>query len=441
MPRIRIDVAADGMLAHISVAVGEAVMPAALDAALDEAGVCAGIDDAVRAQVAALLADPEAELPSTLIARGVPPQRGFDGYFTPAFEPGIRPGHLRDDGSMDFRDRELLKTVRAGDHVGKLALPTGGVPGLRVDGVSLPARPGTVSPLKLGEGIASDAQGALSALAGGAILYVPQRSLAIVRHLAHRGDVDLRSGHLDMQGSVLVQGSVTRGFHVRATGDVDVRGQCDGGEIQAGGNVRVMGTLRGGDQGGVQAEGAIVAARAESVELRAGGTITLHEAVHAHLYAHQIAITKRVFGGVLEAEHAIDAESVGSAQGMATELRAGVLKPSTADLKRAVDQAKAERFARQRALASPRGDERPKGGKLGREQGGLVRGAIEQKIALAKAREELLRHAYVEVRGTLHAGSVIGLGDERHEIREDLEKIRFSFDVEARTLRLERIAP
>jgi uncharacterized protein len=442
MPRIRIDVAEDGMAAHISVGVGAALVEADAQAQLSEALAAAsvrhGVDAGVEARVLAVMVAGGEAVDGAVLARGLPMQRGFDGYFAPDFEPGIRPGHLRDDGTMDFRDRELLKTVRAGEAVGRQVAPGSGVPGVRVDGSEVPAVPGTPSPLKLGEGVKLADDGTVTAVAGGAIVYVPKRSIAVVRELGYSGDVDLRSGHLTMQGSVRVQGNVTRGFHVHATGDIDVRGDCEGGELRALGNVRVRGSIRGGAMGIVEAQGDVFAKRGESAEISAGGSVCLAEAVHCSISAYEVAIEKRVVGGRIEAEHFVVAGNAGSAQGVPTELAAGVVRPTRDELVRSVASAKAERQSRARVPSGPRGDERPKGGKLGRDQVERVRDAIEQKLATARARDEARRRASVSVSGELHAGCVVIIGDARWDIGELVRNVRFTYDETTSSLRLER---
>ena len=48
-----------------------------------------------------------------------------------------------------------------------------------------------------------------------------------------KGDVDLSTGNIDFNGSVLIKGSVQAGFAVRADGDVEIRGTISGGNVEA----------------------------------------------------------------------------------------------------------------------------------------------------------------------------------------------------------------
>jgi len=72
---------------------------------------------------------------------------------------------------------------------------------------------------------------------GGVVLYKPEQSLDVVAQHIHQGAVDLRTGHLDMQGSLTVKGDVERLLQARATGDLEVLGSVSGGSLRAGGSI------------------------------------------------------------------------------------------------------------------------------------------------------------------------------------------------------------
>jgi uncharacterized protein (DUF342 family) len=438
MGRISIDVSGDLMLAHIRIEVGEPLPPSAIQDALAAAAVTTGVLEETRDVLVAGVAEPSFSTEAVVIAQGRPARAGFDGNFVPAFEPGIRPGHLRQDGTMDFFDRELVKVVKAGTLVGHVSAPTPGTDGFRLDGSLLSATPGQRSDFKLGTNLTLKPSGDVVATSDGALVYNTGRSLDVVQRLMHAGDVDLRSGHLSMQGSVVVKGSIQRGFRVQTTGDLEVRGLSDGGELLAGGNVRVVGAIRGGASGSVQADGDVVARSAETVDIVASGNITLQSAVHSKLSAASITIVLRVCGGQTRAEHAIFAGEAGTPHGVETLLEAGLPRSSPNDLKRLLAMAKVERFANHRA--GLRDDERTKGGKAARDKAELGRETIEQKLARARARNELMRTAFIEITGKVHAGTVLAIGDIRHELQQDTHGLRASFDAAARGLKIERTA-
>ena len=61
-------------------------------------------------------------------------------------------------------------------------------------------------------------------------------------------NVNLASGNIDFDGSVLVKGSVASGYEIRATGDVVVKDTVDKATIIAGGNISVANGIIGEDR-------------------------------------------------------------------------------------------------------------------------------------------------------------------------------------------------
>src|SRR5687767_8905617 len=102
------------MSAVARVIAGPAAGEGELTAALRAAGVVHGISPVACAALTERLADELFAVEAVVIAVGVSPQPGVDGYFVPAFSAGIQPGRMREDGTMDFRDRELLKPLASG---------------------------------------------------------------------------------------------------------------------------------------------------------------------------------------------------------------------------------------------------------------------------------------------------------------------------------------
>jgi hypothetical protein len=80
--------------------------------------------------------------------------------------------------------------------------------------------------------------------------------------------------------------------------------------------------------------------------------------------------------------------------------------------------------------------ERAKGGKLAREMAGVHRGGLARKMARAERIDALLPLA-VEVRGIAHPGVHIRIGDARLQLESPMRNVRFTLDLELRTIRTE----
>jgi uncharacterized protein (DUF342 family) len=342
--RIAIRVTGDGMSALVSVAPGPPASAHDLAIALDRAGVCFGVDEHARRRLIDELGDPEFSVRELRLASGEPASPSRDACFEPAFEVGVQPGRLREDGSMDFFDRGLLKHALEGDVLGRVRPARPASPGTRVDGGSQPTSHLTARLPRLGAGVLLQKDGSVIATRSGTIAYVAEDSLEIVAQHVHRGDVDMRSGHLSMEGSLIIEGDVRRLFGVRALGDLEIRGVIEGGSVYAGGNMAIHGAVSGGDVGIVSAGGDLRARHVERSTLICGGAMTLEESVHSELTAETIHVLRWLHGGTATAALDITVEQVGSPRGnAATVLIAGVpLDPPELPAQPVIVQAKHE---------------------------------------------------------------------------------------------------
>jgi len=433
--RITVLVASDGLTARVSVSRGEAATEADLTHALSAADVVFGLEhDAVQALVIGL-ADPTYQAEPLLVARAQQPTLGVHGRFASTFESGIQPGHLRADGSMDFFDRELLKPIAEGQLLGELLPPRPGSAGYKVNGAPIPARAVQEGQLSIGSGVLCSATNQLHAARTGVLAYVANKSLDVVDRHTHASDVDLRSGHLDMQGALLVKKSVLRPFHVRATGDIEVLGSVDGGTVQAGGSVRIRGVVQGATSS-VSSQGDASLRQAERCSVTCAGLLQLQSAVHCQLHAERIEVAGKLRGGTTQAALSVLAGQVDTAGSGDTLVAAAIPLPSREDALMSLTAGRAQRSASLRPGAF---NQRDKGGKLGRASASLAADALARKLAQAAIRERLLTQAFVEVRGVAQAGVTIQLGAERLTLDRDVSATRFTMDPGTRSIRGERI--
>ncbi len=429
------------MVAIAGIQAGEPAGAAEVETALAGAGVSFGVDAPACRALGEALADPQFCDPHVELAFGRRAQPGTPGSFEPAFHVGIQAGMLRADGSMDFWDRELLKPVAERAVLGRLFAPVSGTQGQRVDGGIVHIDAAREARLRLGPGVEADAEGYVRAKQGGIVLYAPEKSLDVVDHLVHRGDVDLHSGHLVMEGTLAVQGDVQRLFSVRASEDVEIRGSVEGGSVYAGGDVRIKNGVFGGDTGMVCAEGNLWARHAESARIICGGLLQLESAVNCHLSAEEIKVTRALRGGRTEAERSVVAHEAGSPHGgLGTVLSAAVpLERPVLEARHALGMARTMPLANRHGRGAGRSDgDRVNSGKWARTNVGRQRGEYEQKLQHAARREALIGRARVEITGMCHAGVIVEIGTMRLVLDQDQRGVQFSFDPDTRELRMER---
>lgn len=426
-----VSVAADGMTASACVVAGDVAGAAELHEALVLAQVSFGIDAQAVVALASSLADPTFSSVQEDVARGTLPLPGDNGWFEPTFHVGIQPGHVQSDGSIDFYDRELTKPALRQQVIGWFRPPVPGVDGRNVRGERVAPPAVTSSTLRLERGVTADPDGAVRASVDGVVVYVEGASIDVAGELVHKGNVDLRSGNLETEGSLTIRGDVLGAFSVRAAGDIVVQGRIDGGTVIAEGNIQVKGGIRGGPARSVCAQGNVKARQAELATITCGGAITLESATHCELSAQRVEVSHAIRGGRASAQASVVTHEAGAPHGsVSTTLAAAiVLDPSLRDAKRTFLAAKERRRLERQAGGALRADGgRAKGGKLGLDSAAQQREALERRVQLARSRAQLLPSAFVEVRGTAYSGVMIVLGEHRFVLDHDITSVRFSFD-------------
>jgi hypothetical protein len=346
----------------------------------------------------------------------------------PAFDTGPTAGTVGADGHMDFFERGLLKVVTTGQVLARiLAVEVGA---------------GLTRELRLGAGVVMDDGGEVTARHGGVVLYKPGEALDVVADHVHQGAVDLRTGHLDMQGSLTVKGDVERLLQARASGDLEVLGSVSGGSLRAGGSIRVSANVRGGDGARVIAEHDVTLKSCENAEVAAGGTLRVQEAVNSQLHGQHVVVARRMRGGACVAERSLVVKEAGTPSGIATLLQAGepLELPDLAEVQRAVVLQKLRRMAERggvRDAFGSRGEARGKGGKLGRLNAALSAEQLAARAEHAQHRTQLERAAIVEV-GIVHPGVEVRIGPAHVTFDQVVRGLRYALDPETAQLRAAR---
>lgn len=437
--RITVRLTADKMTATAAVSSGAPASMSDLREALARARVVAIADSSAIATLAEALANPKFACGETVIARGLPAVAGKDGYFEPAFHAGLQAGHIGADGTMDFFDRELLKSFDSDTCVGQLHVPVPGTPGRRLDGSEIKVPPVRPSKLRVGANLRVLGDGRVFTSKAGVVLYVPEQTLELVEHHIHPSDVDMRSGNLDMKGSLVVRGTVQRLFHVRATRDLEVLGGVDSGSVFAGGSVRIAGLVRGGESGMVCAEGNVSARQVEAAQIVAGGALKLDAAINSTLAAGSVQIARSVRGGTTHAETTLTVMEASAAHGTGALLAAAMpLSRPVLDLQASLRVMKDQRSLGHGA-GGVRGDgERNKGGKLERQRSLGQQAELAQRAAQAERRSALMSTARVQILGKGEMGVTIQIGVHTLVLKEDTRAVRFVYDPKTRAIRAER---
>lgn len=244
--QLSIQTSDDHMEAEASVVIaegGKAIDKAAILHQLRETRVTTGIRRQAIEQIIALQKKrkPGSSF-DVMIARGRAPKHGDNARFKPLVEDArkriLRPQE-RGDGTVDMRDLGKQISVKVGTIILEKIPPTKGQPGFTVYGESIPANDGEDKDLKAGKGteVNADNPNQLVATQKGMPSFID--NTAEVDEILTMQNVDVSTGHVDYEGSVIITGSVGEGMRVKATGDITVGGYVDSAQLSAGGNITI----------------------------------------------------------------------------------------------------------------------------------------------------------------------------------------------------------
>ena len=140
-------------------------------------------------------------------------------------------------------------------------------------------------------------------------------------------NVDNSTGNIDYEGNVQINGNVFTNFHVKAQGDIMVKGVVEGAVLEAGGNIIITRGMNGMGKGLLKAEGNIVAKFLENVTAEAKGYVASESILHSRISAgSEVNVDgKRGFitGGKVCATGSINVKTLGSQMGADTIIEVG----------------------------------------------------------------------------------------------------------------------
>jgi uncharacterized protein (DUF342 family) len=278
-----------------------------------------------------------------LVAKGVQPQNGKDGYIVHYFEqdPEKKPA-VREDGTVDYKNMNIVHAVKKGGLICEIFPPEPGVEGSDVFGNKLRALNGKPAGVPRGKGIAilDDKKSVVSKIDG----QVKRSGLNFeVKALFEvEKDVDNSTGNIRFTGNVIVRGNVTTGFSIEAGGSVEVFGRVEKANITAVGDITLHGGMAGMGFGTLKSGGNIFVKYVENCILSAHGNITAECIMHSKVRSGGIIELKGrkglLVGGNVKASKMITAVTIGSHYATETEIEVGNDPKSKDRLKAIIDE-------------------------------------------------------------------------------------------------------
>ena len=301
---------------------------------LDEAGIIKVLEEAgianYNAEVAKTLAIHKVYDRKYSIAKGTPPINGKDGYLQYHFNnENLRPKpKILEDGRVDFRQLGLLRLCERGDILVTSVPPSAGEDGKDVMGNVVAFTAGRApQPIPAGKNtyVSEDGLHLIADVSGQ--LVIQQGKIMVSPCLEIKGNVDNSTGDIDFNGQVVIAGNVITGFTVKAVGNIEVHGVCEGAYLLTQADIVIGRGAQGMDRAKLEAGGSITAKFIEGCNVDAGGNIIADSILNCTVTCGEDVILsgKRglLTGGKLIAGNKVIAKTIGSPMGTTTIIEVG----------------------------------------------------------------------------------------------------------------------
>lgn len=258
-------------------------------------------------------------------AIGTPPTPGIDAHIEYLFhiDDSI---NLKEDeaGKVDFRELNVIQSVKAGDVLCRLHPAKHGTHGTNVHGDIIIGSEGIELEIKSGENVTLSADKlVLTANIDGCVEY-KNGSVSVSDLFTVRGDVSSAVGNLNCLGSILINGDVREGFTVKSAKNIVIKGMVEGAHIIAGGDVTISSGMNGMNFGTIEAGGNIVSKYFENATITAENSIYSDVIINCTCHAKQSVVLKggkgSLIGGNCTAGKSVYASFIGARTNVPTNI-------------------------------------------------------------------------------------------------------------------------
>lgn len=261
-------------------------------------------------------------------AQGKPPIPGENAYIDRKFDLGVKGRPVVDQyDRVDYKNLNLFVLAEANETLAIRIPQTKGTAGTNIFGDTVPAQNGRPIPMPAGKNTQVVGENQLIATINGQIVDTGNK-ISVDPRLEIKGSVGVATGDIDFDGSVMISGDVKQGFTVKATGDIEIKGSVNGGEVD-GRSIIISGGITGANRGKVQAVHDVRAAFAENAIIEAGRDIYIADvALHSTLRAgKKIAVEGKggkIIGGLTVSGEEVTAKVIGNDAFVITRVSVGV---------------------------------------------------------------------------------------------------------------------
>ncbi|MBV5341718.1 MAG: DUF342 domain-containing protein [Deltaproteobacteria bacterium] len=329
--RLLLDISADGTTCtarYLPVAGGVVLTEAELTQFMAQCQITEGVIDS-NLTILILAASERKSLAGALLAEGTTMMQGEPGWLEFSLADALDDGSSDADtlsGTVSFRKVQAFLNVNPGDKIGVIHRPGPGSSGKTVQGINIPATPGTSLMLQLGEFVSLGDDGqTVYAEAAGRVCHA-DGVLTIENTYTVKGDVDFKVGNIDFNGFVEITGDVLDGFSVKATKGLKIHGNADNCQLASDGDISLCG-MNGGGAGMIRCGGDLTVNFCNDTIIVCDGSVLVEvEMRNCQVRClGALLINKGTFGGgKCIALAGVESGALGTRTSMATVVMAGI---------------------------------------------------------------------------------------------------------------------
>ncbi len=264
-----------------------------------------------------------------VIAKGTPPIIGHKAKILSKIDFSIKAGKISENGNIDYRERSFVHNVNPNDVVAVQTEAKLPIDGKDVFGEKVEAGWDEDEGITIGQNINKTKKNLYVAAIKG-IVCLMANTIEVMEILEIKGDLDYSIGNLEVDGAVIIHGSVLSGFSITARGEVLIHEGVDNAQVHSMQNITVT---RGivGDKSKVVSESDVTAGFVNTGTVQAKGNIIIGDTIYnGHIRCNGILeATKKhgmITGGEVYATGGIKCKSIGNEAGTPTKV--GILMDS-----------------------------------------------------------------------------------------------------------------
>jgi uncharacterized protein (DUF342 family) len=332
--------------------------------------------------------------------------------------------------SLDPKDHSPFVMVKKGDLLAVQISALSGAGGRDVFGHEIPFKNARSSLYRPGQNVLVDGASCRAVCDG---CFRCQNSVFQVDNVLVVRGVDYRTGHIDFDGDVVIQGEIARGFRIQARGSIFSSQVIDASEVVSGADVVTTRGIIGQDGAVVRAEGRVRAKFLENIVLRAVGSIEVRasclNSVLQTLDKVVMGEKSLLMGGRVLAQNGIEAFQIGTERGAFAELCCGMNYQALEKVVEARDQVmalikKLKEIDRQKRLHPSMRTILDQAYAKVRDEVTRLNTVSKQWVGQIDRREE----AEIVIRGTIFPGNSVEICHQSTVVSRPLSKVRFYLD-------------